>query len=153
MIYTNKLEKEYETYKSIIEGLERDQYYSAVYEVGSANYLKAAEKIGNPNRVIPANEAIYLALSKYGIAEYEDNAKTDDETYKSEAKAMFMDGSSHLTYNYGRVLAALTWYEYLTGMDVRQNTYKHENIPESDMALLREIAHEACSLPEYNPAN
>ena len=152
-VYTDKIEKEYETYKSIVEGLQKEQYFTALYEVGKANYLKAAETIGNPNRVIPANEAIHLAVTKYGIAEYEDNSNTSDETYKSEAKAMFLDGSSHLTYNYGRVLAALTWYEYLTGMDVRQNTYKHENIPEADMQLLREIAHEACSLPEYSPAN
>ncbi len=152
-VYTDKIEKDYETYKPIVEGLQKEQYFTAVFEAAKANYLKAAETVGNPNRVIPANEALHLAVTKYGIAEYEDNANTSDESYKPEARALFMDGSAHLTYDYGRVLAALTWYEYLTGMDVRQNTYKHPNVPEADMALLREIAHEACSLPEYNPAN
>ena len=65
---------------------------------------------------------------------------------------MYRDTSSHLTFFYGRILAALTWYEYLTGEDARENPYQNENIPAEDMALLKEIAHEVCTLPEYNPS-
>ena len=96
---------------------------------------------------------MFLAVTKHGIPQYEDNANPDDAGFKSTARAMYIDKESHMTYSHGRVLAALTWYEYLTGNDVRSNTYQNEHVSAADMALLKEIAHEACSLPEYNPAN
>ena len=142
-----------ESYPTIVEGIEKEKHFETVFSKNRENYLKAAEIIGNPNRVIPAGEAVFLAVTKYGIPEYIDDANPDNASFKSQGKSMFRDKESHMTYDYGRVLSALTWYEYLTGNDVRQNTYKHENISEADMVILREIAHEACSLPQYNPAN
>lgn len=142
-----------EAYPTLVEGIKTDKHYETIFGVIRENYLKAAELIGNPNRIIPAGEAVFMAVTKYGIPQYEDNANTEDATFKSTARAMYIDKESHMTYSHGRVLAALTWYEYLTGNDVRSNTYQNEYVSASDMALLKEIAHEACSLPEYNPAN
>ncbi len=142
-----------ESYPTIVEGVEKEKYFETVFSKNRENYLKAAEIAGNPNRVIPAGEAVFLAVTKYGIPEYIDDANPDNASFKSEGRSMFRDKESHMTYDYGRVLSALTWYEYLTGNDVRLNTYKHESISEADMTLLKEIAHEACSLPQYNPAN
>ena len=71
--------------------------------------------------------------------------------FDKTARALYRDTSSHMTFFYGRVLVALTWYEYLTGEDARENPYQNENIPAEDMELLKGIAHEVCTLPEYNP--
>ena len=83
----------------------------------------------------------------YGFEEY----VTDGNIFVTDERTIFRDANSRLT-NHGKVLAALTWYEYLTGNDVREKTYIHESISVSDMDVLKEIAHRVCSLPEYNPA-
>ena len=148
--HTKVIADKYEdVYKPIVEGLPKEAYYSAVHSAIKSNYQKAAEIIGNPNRIIPAGEAVYLAVTQYGFADI----IMDGEEYIKDGRSIYRDASSHLNYNHGRVLAGLTWYEYLTGNDVRNNPYKHESISSEDMALLKEIAHYVCSLPEYNPAN
>lgn len=138
-----------ETYKPIVEGLPKEEYRSAVHAAIKDAYFKAAEKIGNPGRVIPAGEAMHQAIQNYGITEY----IMDGEEYIKDGRSIYRDASSHLNYNHGRVLAGLTWYEYLTGNDARENPYTHESISEEDMKLLKEIAHYVCTLPEYNTAN
>ncbi len=146
-VYTDRVEEKYEdVYKPLVEGLSKEQYMDAVFEAIKSSYLKAAETIGNPGRAIPAGEAIYKAIKEHGI----EDRIMDGDKFVTDQRSIYRDESSHLT-KYGRVLAALTWYEYLTGNDVRENSYVHDSISPSDMELLREIAHDACSLPEYNP--
>ena len=53
---------------------------------------------------------------------------------------MFRDETCHLTTGtspYGRVLASLTWYGYVTGNDVTECKYQHSGISEEDMAKLK----------------
>ena len=142
-------EKYDEVYKPLVEGQAKEDYLGIVHNAITDCYLKAAEVIGNPGRVIPAGEATYLAIKEYGFAE----CIMDGDNYIKDGRSIYRDASSHLNYNYGRVLAGLTWYEYLTGNDVRKNPYTHSEIPAEDMVLLKEIAHRACSLPNYNPEN
>ena len=137
-------------YDKVLDGYEEDEYYSTLFGAIRNSYLTAAETIGNPNRVIPAGEAVYLAVEKYGFAEYVEDSDTTDDKFKSTARAMYRDTTSHLTYM-GRILAGLVWYEYLTGNDVRENPYQNTSyVSEADMALLKEIAHEACQMSYYN---
>ena len=150
--YKDRIIEKYEdVYKPVVEGLEEDEYVSAVFEEIKANYLKAAETIGNPNRVIPAGEAVYRAIKDYGFAEYVDNgAYEEDDAFVNNARAIYADKSCHMTSPYGKVLVALTWYEYLTDRDVRENPYTNESIPDEDMEILKQIAHEACSVSDYH---
>ena len=152
-VYTDRI-AEREAYKPLIEGVEKEDYIPTVFSSIKSSYLKAAETIGNPNRVIPAGEAVYLAITKYGFDERiaAETSTPEKYVFNTTARSMYRDTSSHMTFFYGRILVALTWYEYLTGEDARENPYQNENIPAEDMALLKEIAHEACSLPEYNPS-
>ncbi len=152
-VYTDRIE-EREAYKPLLDGLEKKDYIPTVFASIKNSYLTAAEAIGNPNRVIPAGEAVYRAITKYGFEERVEGEGSTPEKYvfNTTARAFYRDTSSHMTFFYGRILVALTWYEYLTGEDARENPYQNENIPAEDMALLKEIAHEACSLPEYNPS-
>ena len=146
-VYTDRIEEKYEdVYKPLVEGLPKEQYLDTVYGAIKSSYLKAAETIGNPGRAIPAGEAIYQAIREHGIEE----RIMDGDKFVTDQRSIYRDESSHLT-KYGRVLSALTWYEYLTGNDVRENSYVHESISPSDMELLKDIAHDACSLPEFNP--
>ncbi len=146
-VYTDRIEEKYEdVYKPLVEGLPKEQYMEAVYGAIKSSYLKAAETIGNPGRVIPAGEAIYKAIKENEF----DERIMDGDSFVTDERSIYRDASSHLT-KYGRVLSALTWYEYLTGNDVTENTYIHDGISATDMDTLRRIAHEVCSLPEYNP--
>ena len=148
-VYTDRVTEKYDVYESIVEGHEPEEYMDLVFGEIKSCYLQAAEKIGNPGRVIPAGEAVYRAIKKYGFSEYVLNSSGSG--FVSEARAMFRDSSSHMTNPYGRVLVGLTWYEYLTCNDARSNKYTNSKIPENDMNLLKSIAHEVCSLSEYNP--
>ena len=151
-VYTDRVTEKYSVYESIVKGHEPDEYMDLVFGEIKSCYIKAAAQIGNPGRIIPAGEAVYRAVTKYGFTEYVDNGSYEaDDNFVSSARAMFRDKSSHLTSPYGKVLAGLTWYEYLTGNDARNNKYTNSKIPDDDMKLLKEIAHEVCSLPEYNP--
>lgn len=149
-VYTDRVTEKYDVYKSIVEGHEPEEYVDLVFVEIKSCYIKAAAQIGNPGRIIPAGEAVYRAVRKYGFAEYVKDPDTGK--FVGSARAMFADDSSHMTSPYGQVLVALTWYEYLTGNDARENKYTHSKIPANDMKLLKEIAHEVCQLPEYNPA-
>ena len=146
-VYTDRIEEKYEdVYKPLVEGLPKERYMETVFGAIKSSYLKAAETIGNPGRVIPAGEAIYMAIKEHG---FEERIMNEDK-FVTDERSIYRDESSHLT-KYGRLISAFTWYEYLTGKDVRENTYIYDGISPSDMELIKEIAHNACSLPEYNP--
>ena len=116
-----------------------------MHERLTAAYEKAARSISA--RIIPVGNAVCIA-------------RTNDR-FNPEAGgiALTRDGF-HLSLVYGRYLAGAVWFEFLTGKDVRDNTfvpytyeYKGKNvqpepIPESApdaelLALLKEIAHTA----------
>ena len=40
-------------------------------------------------------------------------------------------------------MAGLTWYEYLTGNDARENPYTNDSVPAEIMVKLKEAAHYA----------
>lgn len=128
----------------LIEGLEYEQIRPKLFETLKANYFTAAEAIGNPGRIVPVGEAVNYAVGTLGFPEYEKDA---DGNYLN-SRGMYKDKTCHLT-TLGQALNALTWYEYITGNDARENPYQHESISEEDMALLKEAAHWACSQEEY----
>ncbi len=124
----------------------------AVYNLHKEAYHYGASIFSTEDHMlVPTSEAIKYAIDDLGFEEYVDDSNLNDIYYDSSARAMFRDTTSHLSLPYGRVLAGLTWYEYLTGNDVRNNPYQISGIPESDMALLKQAAHYACSMAEYNP--
>lgn len=53
----------------------------------------------------------------------------------------------HLEVTYGRFTAACTWYETISGNDVRETTWHHENIDDSLAEICRAAAHAACQKP------
>ncbi|MBE8719721.1 DUF4886 domain-containing protein [Sphingobacterium pedocola] len=53
----------------------------------------------------------------------------------------------HLNLAYGRFTAACTWYEKLFGLDVRENSYKPENITELQDSIAKNAAHKAVKKP------
>ena len=59
---------------------------------------------------------------------------------------MTKDGC-HLSEYLGWYLASCTWYESLTGNDVRQLTYRHSKISAEDARIAREAAHAAVLEP------
>ena len=53
----------------------------------------------------------------------------------------------HLELTYGRFAAACTWYEALTGRDVRKNVWRPVSVDEATAAACRAAAHAACRKP------
>lgn len=53
----------------------------------------------------------------------------------------------HLDLTYGRFTAACTWYEKLFGLDVRENSYKPENVTELQASIAKDAAHKAVKKP------
>lgn len=53
----------------------------------------------------------------------------------------------HLELTYGRYAAACTWYEALTGKDVRKNTYAPTTVDERTAKAMRQAAHDAVKHP------
>ena len=53
----------------------------------------------------------------------------------------------HLELTYGRYTAACTWYEALTGRDVRQNAWHPASVAPETAAACRAAAHAACRKP------
>ena len=53
----------------------------------------------------------------------------------------------HLEVTYGRFTAACTWYETISGNDVRENPWHHENINDNQSAVAKAAAHAACLKP------
>lgn len=53
----------------------------------------------------------------------------------------------HLEYNYGRYTASCTWFEQITGIDVRTTTYKPSTVTDAQATLVRQAAHDAVVNP------
>lgn len=53
----------------------------------------------------------------------------------------------HLELTYGRYTAACTWYEALTGRDVRKNAWRPASVDAETAAACRAAAHAACRKP------
>lgn len=49
----------------------------------------------------------------------------------------------HLKYGYGRFTAACTWFETISGKDVTKNSYRPENVSDSEAAICKMAAHKA----------
>lgn len=54
----------------------------------------------------------------------------------------------HLSLTYGRYTAACTWFEKISGLDVRENNYRPETIDEGTALICRNAAHEAVLRPK-----
>lgn len=53
----------------------------------------------------------------------------------------------HLSYTYGRYTASCTWFEKISGLDVRENPYRPSTIDEGTARICRNAAHEAVMRP------
>ena len=111
--------------------------------------------------MVPTSVAVQYAIEKLGFAEHGVRNGTvtptgNEPRYKSETEdgtpALYRDATCHMTSDspsYGRVLVALTWYEFLTGKDVRENPYQNSGISAENMAKLKEAAHFANQNPDW----
>ncbi|MDO4181628.1 MAG: DUF4886 domain-containing protein [Bacteroidales bacterium] len=54
----------------------------------------------------------------------------------------------HLSYGLGRYTAACTWFEAITGHNVRKSKYKPDDISEDEAQVAREAAHNAVKHPD-----
>ena len=91
----------------------RDQ--KEMYVRSRAAYQRAAKETGVP--LIPCGDAVQSIRTK------------EPFQYENGGLSLCRDGF-HMSYIYGRYLLAATWYEALTGNDIRNNTY----IPETPFA-------------------
>lgn len=100
-----------------------EDMYTAICEAGKefmADYTLAG--------IIPAGTAVMNARNRTG-----------------DRKELCVDGA-HLT-PFGQLVVACTWYESLTGEDVRENTYFPKGYSKESVELAREMAHAACLSP------
>lgn len=119
----------------------------AMFEAQKAAYEYASTIFADePNMMVPSSYAVQYALNELGFLETS-GEKSSSNTYPRPVEgevSIYRDTTCHLTtgtHPYGRVLAGLTWYEYLTGNDVRENPYQNSGISEEVMAQLKEAAH------------
>lgn len=136
--------------KDLVAGMKDEEIRPFLFETLKANYTKAAKEIGNPNRMVPVGEAINYAVGTLGFPEF---IKDDAGKYNQYSRGMYRDTTCHLSIPCGRILAALCWYEYLTGNDARENPYQNSSVTRADMELLKQAAHYACSQSEYQKNN
>lgn len=132
--------------KDLVAGMKDEEIRPFLFQTLKTNYIKAAKEIGNPNRMIPVGEAINYAVGTLGFPEF---IKDGSGKYNQYSRGMYRDTTCHLSIPCGRILAALCWYEYLTGKDARENPYQNNSVSRADMKLLKEAAHFACSQSEY----
>ena len=117
----------------------RFEAQKAAYEYASTIYADGY------NMMVPTSYAVQYALEELNYQEH--SGEVTGEKYENPIageKSIYRDETCHLTSSnppYVRVLAGLTWYEYLTGNDVRNNPYQHSSISAEDMAALKKAAH------------
>lgn len=66
---------------------------------------------------------------------------------QSELGDTFNRDWGHLDYYYGRYTASCTWFEQITGIDVRTTTYRPSTVTESQAVICRKAAHDAVMNP------
>ena len=104
-------------------GRDQLQMYKAVVAAG-----KRAMRENGIRKVIPSGTAVQNARGPF------------------LGDTMTRDGY-HLELTYGRYTAACTWYEALSGRDVRKNTWRPASVDAETAAACRAAAHAACRKP------
>lgn len=120
---------------------------AAALEGIKAGYEYASSIISTEDKMMIPTYYAVEALVAQGIPFHSGEATSNVYENPTEM-SIFRDETCHLTYDgygapYGRVLAALTWFEYLTGIDARTSTYTHAEISEEEMDILEAAAHDA----------
>ena len=123
-------------------------------QIGANIYSTETESNGK-NAYIPTAVAIDYLIRHYNFPEYIgdlDNSANDEYDNSSTTRAVYRDKTCHLTYNVGRVLAGLVWYEMITGNSAVDNRYQRSTLSAEDMSKLKEAAHYACqNYMTYDP--
>lgn len=112
--------------------------------------------------MVPTSVAVQYAIEKLGIKEHgfiDPNDPTvtvggSEPKYQPKDSdgnpAMYRDATCHMTNPYGSILVGLTWYEFLTGKDARENPYQSSEVNDPQvMAKLKEAAHFANQHPDW----
>ena len=120
-----------------------------------ANIYSTEVAANGQNEYIPTAVAIDYLVRHYNFPEYIgdlDNSTNDEYDNSSTTRAIYRDKTCHLTYNVGRVLAGLVWYEMITGNSAVDNRYQRSTLSAEDMVKLKEAAHYACqNYMTYDP--
>ncbi len=100
---------------------------------------------GKPLRYIPTGIA-FMNARQNPMFDTKYTGTENSEVDTTIVRTLHRDGY-HSSYNYGRYLAALTWYACLTGNSVVNNTYTHSNpkyqIPEDARPVINRAAQDA----------
>lgn len=133
-----------------------------LYEKQKAAYKNGASIFATDGKsVVPTSVAVQYAIEKYGILEHgyiDPNDPTVtvggtepkyQPTDEDGNPAIYRDATCHMTNPYGSVLVGLTWYEFLTGKDARENPYQEASIDAATMTKLKEAAHFANEHPDW----
>ena len=70
-----------------------------------------------------------------------------ENTKTSKAKDNLYDDGLHLSFYFGRYIAALTYASYLTGIPVDNITYKHASMTDEELSIAKESAKNALEYP------
>ena len=119
---------------------------SAMFELQKDAYLYGSSIFADEEgMMVPSSYAVQYALNELGFVEHSGPVSSDNKYNNPVAGeySIYRDETCHLTLPYGRVLAGLTWYEYLTGNDARENPYTNDSVPAEIMVKLKEAAHYA----------
>lgn len=147
------------SYRNKEWGLDPDEMYAKLH----ANYGKIGEEYGL--RIIPVGTAFQnaRATEMWDLEPDGFDPKNHDLTYP-EDKHNLPDMSKSLNHDYswrkdkegqwivnsdgyhananGEYLGSLVWYEFFTGKDAREITFKPNGMSEGQAQSLREVAHE-----------
>ena len=128
-----------------------------MYQQLTKNYHTIADEIGI-RRIIPVGDAFQLAAEspewKFESDKNFDFAKAESPNLPDQTHSLHVgyrwkktDGKDTLSYDShhanfaGEFLAGCVWFEFFFGDDVRNNTFKPDNMENNDAEILRSIAH------------
>ncbi|MBQ6239024.1 MAG: DUF4886 domain-containing protein [Firmicutes bacterium] len=98
-----------------------------MYEKLRACYRNAAEKA--ETRLIPSGDVIQTLRGR------------DPFRYEAGGLSLCRDGF-HMSFDYGRYLLGIVIYSFLTGKDIRENTFMPQDTDAAVLRLIRETAWE-----------
>jgi len=157
------------SYRNKEWGLDPNDMYAKLH----ANYAKIGEEYGL--RIVPVGTSFQnaRATDTWGSEPDGFDPKNNDLTYP-EDKDNLPDMSKSLTYDYswrknkegewfvnsdgyhanrnGEYLGGLVWYEFFSGGDAREITFKPEGMSDEQAASLRNIAHQTVQVEEQAAA-